>query len=273
MSGQPRPETAAVLVHNAAIASALDEIADVLEIEGANPFRVRAYRNAAQLIGRYGREVADMLQGGEDLTSLPGIGADLAGKIAEIASTGRSAFLEELHAQVPESLSALLKVPGLGPKRVAILHQQRGIGTLDELHRAALDGRIRTLRGFSEKRERDILDALEALRVTSGRFKLVTAAEYVEPLLAYLKTAPGAGRVIAAGSFRRCRETVGDIDILATAPVSDPIMRRFTAYEEVRDVLAAGPLALDGNLESRPAGRSPGRPRAKLRRGAALLHG
>jgi DNA polymerase (family X) len=230
-----------MLIHNAEIASALDEIADVLEIEGADPFRIRAYRNAAQLIGRYGREVAAMLQAGEDLTSLPGIGADLAGKIAEIAATGRSAFLEELHAQVPESLSALLKLPGLGPKRVAILHQQLGINALEQLHRAALDGCLRTLRGFSEKRERDILDALETMRVTSGRFKLVTAAEYVDPLLAYLKTTPGASRVIAAGSFRRCRETVGDIDILATAPVSDPIMRQFRAYEEVRDVLAAGP--------------------------------
>ena len=230
-----------MLIHNAEIASALDEIADVLEIEGANPFRIRAYRNAARLIGDLGREVTDMVRVGEDLTGLPGIGADLAGKIAEIAATGRSAFLEALHAQIPESLSALLRIPGLGPKRVALLHRQLGIETLEQLHRAALDGRIRTLRGFSEKRERDLLDALEALRAKPGRFKLVTAAEYVGPLLAYLKAAPGVGRVIAAGSFRRCRETVGDIDILATAPVSEPIMRRFTAYDEVRDVLAAGP--------------------------------
>ena len=146
-----------------------------------------------------------------------------------------------LHAQIPESLSALLRVPGLGPKRVALLHRQLGIETLEQLHRAALDGRIRALRGFSEKRERDLLDALAALRAKPGRFKLVTAAAYVGPLLAYLKAAAGVGRVIAAGSFRRCRETVGDIDILATAPVSEPIMRRFTAYDAVRDVLAAGP--------------------------------
>lgn len=221
-----------MLIHNAEIASALDEIADVLEIEGANTFRIRAYRNAARLIGNYGREVADMLQAGEDLTKLPGIGADLAGKIAELAQTGRSAFLEELHAQIPETLTVLLRIAGLGPKRVALLHQQLGIDTLEQLHRAALDGRIRTLRGFSEKRERDLLEALEALRAKPGRFKLVTAAECVGRLLAYLKAAPGVGRVVAAGSFRRCRETVGDIDILATAPLTEPIMRRFTAYDE-----------------------------------------
>ena len=98
-----RPEAATVLIHNAEIASALDEIADVLEIEGANPFRIRAYRNAARLIGDLGREVTDMVRVGEDLTGLPGIGADLAGKIAEIAATGRSAFLEALHAQIPEA--------------------------------------------------------------------------------------------------------------------------------------------------------------------------
>jgi DNA polymerase (family 10) len=184
----------AVLIHNAEIASALDEIADVLEIGGANPFRIRAYRNAARLIADLGREVTDMIHVGEDLTSLPGIGADLAGKIAQIATTGRSAFLEELHAHVPEGLSALLRIPGLGPKRVALLHRQLGIDTLEQLHRAALDGRIRTLRGFSEKRERDLLEALEALRAKPGRFKLVTAAEYVGPLLPYLKAAPGVGR-------------------------------------------------------------------------------
>ena len=101
-----------MLIHNAEIASALDEIADVLEIEGANAFRIRAYRNAARLIGNYGREVADMLQAGEDLTKLPGIGADLAGKIVEIAQTSRSAFLEGLHAQIPETLTVLLRSPG-----------------------------------------------------------------------------------------------------------------------------------------------------------------
>jgi len=227
-------------VHNADIAAVFDEIADLLEIEGSNPFRIRAYRNAARTLRDLPRDISAMLDRGEDLTELPSIGEDLAAKIKEIVATGTAAMLEEHRKKVPATLKELLKIPGIGPKRVAALYRDLGIRTLDQLEKAAQAGRVRALPGFGEKTERHILDQLRARTGEPKRFQLAIATQYAEALIAYLKQSPGVKQVMAAGSYRRAKETIGDLDILVTAAPGSPVMERFVSYPEVEEVLAHG---------------------------------
>lgn len=227
-------------VHNEDIAAIFDEIADLLEIESANPFRVRAYRNAARTLRDLKREVAAMIAEGEDVTELPGIGEDLASKIKEIVKTGTAAMLEEHRKNVPATLTALLKIPGLGPKRVQTLYHKLGIRTLENLRNAAREGRVRTLQGFGAKIEQHILEQLQARTGEAKRFKLATAAQYAEAFISYLKTSAGAKQVVAAGSYRRAKETIGDLDLLVTASSGSPVTDRFVSYPEVREVMAHG---------------------------------
>lgn len=227
-------------IHNADIAADFDELADLLEIEGANPFRIRAYRNAARTLRDLPDDVTAMLEKGEDLTELPGIGKDLAAKIKEIVETGTAAMLEEHRRTVPVTLTELLKIPGIGPKRVKALYHDLGIRTLDQLQKAAEEGRVRTLRGFGEKTERYMLHQLKARTGEEKRFKLAIATQYAEALIAYLKESPGVKQVVAAGSYRRAKETIGDLDILVTAAPGSSVMDRFVSYPEVEEVLARG---------------------------------
>jgi len=227
-------------IHNADIAADFDELADLLEIEGANPFRVRAYRNAARTLRDLPSDVTAMLERGEDLTELPGIGKDLAAKIKEIIETGTAAMLEEHRKTVPATLTELLKIPGIGPKRVKALYHDLGIRTLDQLQKAAEEGRVRSLRGFGEKTERYILNQLKARTGEEKRFKLAIATQYAEALIAYLKESRGVKQVVAAGSYRRAKETIGDLDILVTAAPGSAVMDRFVSYPEVEEVLAQG---------------------------------
>ena len=227
-------------VHNADIAAFFEEIADRLEIQGANPFRIRAYRNAARTLGELPQEARALLEKGEDLTRLPGIGDDLAAKVQEIVTTGRSSLLERLRRELPPAVTELLQIPGLGPKRVKALYHDLEVQTVEQLYRAARDGRIRALPGFGEKTELNILQAVEAHVSQARRFKLAVAAQYAEALTAFLQAVPGVEQVTVAGSFRRMRETVCDLDILVTAAAGSPVMPRFTAYDEVADVLSAG---------------------------------
>ena len=227
-------------VHNADVAAIFDEIADLLEIESANPFRVRAYRNAARTLRDLGRDVVAMMAEGEDLTELPGIGEDLASKIKEIVKTGTAAMLEEHRKNVPATLTNLLKIPGLGPKRVQALYHKLGIRTLEDLRNAARDRRVRALQGFGAKTEQHILEQVQAKTGEAKRFKLAIAAQYAEALISYLKTSAGAKQVVAAGSYRRVKETIGDLDLLVTAPSGSPVTDRFVSYPEVREVLVHG---------------------------------
>lgn len=228
-------------IHNADIAAIFDEIADLLEIQEANPFRVRAYRNAARTIEGLGRDLRSLLHRDGVLPKMSGIGADLAAKIGEIAETGRCALLERLRKELPPAIVELLKIPGLGPKRVKALYHDLDVQTPEQLYRAARDGRIRALHGFGEKTERNILAAMEAHLNHTRRFKLAVAAQYADALTAYLRQAPGVERVVVAGSFRRMRETVGDLDILVTAGTDSPVMARFVAYDEIGEILSHGP--------------------------------
>jgi DNA polymerase (family 10) len=227
-------------VHNADIAAIFEEIADRLEIQGANPFRIRAYRNAARTLGELPQDARALLKKGEELTRLPGIGDDLAAKVQEIVTSGRCSLLERLRRELPPAVTELLQIPGLGPKRVKALYHDLEVQTVEQLMRAARDGRIRALPGFGEKTELNILQAVEAHASQMHRFKLAVAAQYADALTAFLQAVPGVDQVTVAGSFRRMRETVGDLDILVTAAPDSPVMQRFTAYDEVADVLSAG---------------------------------
>jgi DNA polymerase (family 10) len=238
------------MVHNADVAAAFEEMADLLEIEGANPFRVRAYRFAARTLRDLPAEVGEMVAKGDDLTSLPGIGDDLAGKIKEILATGTAAAIEAQRKRVPATLTELLRIPGLGPKRVKTLAHELKIRSLSELQTAAQAGRVRTLAGFGEKTEQHILDALATRLAEAPRVQRAVAIPSAEALVAYLEQSSGVSRVIAAGSYRRGLETIGDLDILVTAPAGRAVMDRFVAYQEVRDVLARGETKSSVRLQS-----------------------
>ncbi|MDD5676813.1 MAG: DNA polymerase/3'-5' exonuclease PolX [Kiritimatiellae bacterium] len=227
-------------VHNVEIAQALNKLADLLEIEGANAFRVRAYRNAAHLVESLPRSVADMVAANEDLSELPGIGEALARKLKEIVETGHLAALEQEEKHVPAALSDLMKIPGLGPRRVHELFEKLKITDLASLEHAVRAGKFQTLDGFGEKTEARIREYLDRKTQTPPRMLLVTAEQVVESLLKNLRGVKGVKRVVPAGSFRRRRETVGDVDILATCADSAEIMRRFVGYEDVTEVISHG---------------------------------
>lgn len=227
-------------IHNADIAARFEEIADLLEIRGENPFRIRAYRNAARTLADLALEMAELLQQGKVIPHLPGIGKDLANKIIEIVDTGTCAKLEELRKAVPPGIPALLKVPGLGPKRVKLLMAALDIRSPAQLQRAAREGLIREIPGFGELTERHILDALEAQLGEVKRLTLAHASRYAEPLLAYLRRVRGVKEAVAAGSYRRAKETVGDLDLLVTAADPPAVMKAFVGYDEVEKVVSQG---------------------------------
>jgi DNA polymerase (family 10) len=225
--------------HNADIAAIFEEIANLLEIQGANPFRIRAYRNAARTIGELSTEAYVLVEKDEDLTRFPGIGHDLSAKIQEIITTGHCSLLDRLHTELPPAVTELLKVPGLGPKRVRHLYHDLDVQTVEQLYCAARDGRIRALPGFGEKTELSILQAVET-HADQVRPKLAVAAQYAEALRSHLAGVPGVIRVTVAGSFRRMRETVGDLDFIVAATPASAVMQHFIAYDEVAETLAVG---------------------------------
>jgi DNA polymerase (family 10) len=227
-------------VHNADVEAIFKQVADLLEIEGANQFRVRAYRNAARTVGGLSRNVADIVEEGEDLTELSGIGEDLASKIEEMVKTGGLEQLEEIKARTPPGLAELLKVSGLGPKRVQTLREELGITSLDELEHAAKEGHIRHIHGFGEKIEAGILEDLERVREDEGRTLLMVAEQVAEPLVDYLRETEGTSQVVVAGSYRRRKETVGDLDVLVTGDDGTGAIERFARYEDVAEVVSKG---------------------------------
>ena len=224
-------------VHNAEIAAMFDQTADLLDIEGENPFRVRAYRNAARVIGALPQSVKSLLAAGHDLSELPGIGKDLAGKIGDIVNTGRFKLLETLKRKLPGELGEMAALPGLGPKRVKLLYDKLHVGTLADLKHAVETGRLRKVRGFGPTIEQKLVDALKQPR-RERRFKLPAAEADAEALVERLRD---GGQVVVAGSYRRRRETVGDLDILVTGKDGEAIGERLTSYENVAEVLARGP--------------------------------
>lgn len=235
---------------NGEIADMLDEVADLLELDAANPFRVRAYRNAARTVRGLASEVETILARGGTLPKLRGIGTDLAGKITGIARTGRLPLLNDLRGHTPAIATELLRLPGLGPKRVQTLCRALDLHTMEQLHRALLDGRVRELPGFGATVERNLLTALETRPKETGRIQLAAAERIAAPLVAWLEQAPGIGRVTVAGSYRRRQETVGDLDILAVSADGRAAVDHFTRYPQVARVAAAGTTRATVELRS-----------------------
>lgn len=238
-------------VHNADIAAAFRRLADLLEIEGENPFRVRAYRNAAATVGGLPRDAAAMLADGADLSELPGIGDDLAAKIAEMVETGSLHLLEEIETRVPPGLSDMTRIPGLGPKRVKAIHEALGIDDIEALERAAKKGRLGTLPGFGAKTEKKIIEEIGRYEGAEKRLMLIDAEHIAEPLLEFVRAIDGVKQAIVAGSYRRQKETVGDLDILVTAKDGEAVISRFVGYDEVDDIVSQGTTRSTVILKSR----------------------
>jgi DNA polymerase (family 10) len=227
-------------VHNAEIAEMFDQTAELLEIKGDNPFRTRAYRRAARVLEGLPKSAAAMLSAGEDLAELPGIGHDLAGKIASIVETGKFDVLQSLKRELPGDLGEIVAIPGLGPKRVKVLIDELGIRSIEDVRRAVKLGRLNELRGFGPKLQQNIAAAL-AKPVAVKRFKLPFAEAEATALTDWLSAGLDGGQVVVAGSFRRRRDTVGDLDVLATSANAAAVGDRLAHYENVAQVVAHGP--------------------------------
>lgn len=226
---------------NQQIASVFEELADLLEIQGANSFRVRAYRNAARTLENLSESVADIVaQPGRRLTELDGIGQELADKIKTIVQTGALPQLEELRAEVPAGVLRMLRIPGVGPKKVAALFHELGVTTLADLKAACEAGRVAELKGFGKKTAQSILDGIAQAEEAGKRVLISIARASAEAIVDDLKQVPSVSQVSLAGSCRRRRETCGDLDVLAVASDSAEAMNRLAAHPLVEKVLARG---------------------------------
>src|SRR5450759_1960379 len=225
---------------NAELARIFHEIGDMLEVKGELVFKTVAYHKAADAIAHSPVEVSRAYLEGRP-PRISGVGEAIAKKIEELARTGRLAFYEALREEVPPSLVALLGIPGVGPRTVRQLHEELGIETLEDLRRAAEAGSLRELKGMSEKTEQGVLAGIAALESRQERMRLGQAEAQVATLLAELADVPGLRSIQAAGSYRRRRETIGDLDLLAETDRPAELVERFVGLAAVESVLAKGP--------------------------------
>jgi len=224
---------------NQELARIFEEIADLLEIEGADVFRINAYRKAARVIDELGEDVADVAARSE-LTKIPGIGKGTAEKIQQYLAEGRITVHQELRSKLPEGLLTLLTIPGLGPKKVAALYKQLKVTTIEQLRSAIAAGQVEKLPGFGAKSVENILEGIGFLASSAGRTPLGIAWEIAENLVRDVAAFPGVRRAEAAGSLRRGRETVGDLDLLCEAKNGPAVVKAFTKLPHAKKVLAAG---------------------------------
>jgi len=238
---------------NDEIARVFLEMADLLEIKGENPFKVRAYRRAAQIIDHLPDPIADRIARGEDLQEIPGIGEAIAKKSAELVATGKLAAYEELKAQFPAGMIRLLEVQGIGPKTAHRLATELGIDSVAALEQALVDGRVAALPRMGEKTAQNLLRQIQACKGQDRRIPIGEALPIVEEILAALGPLPGVRNLTAAGSLRRFRETVGDIDLMGTADDPGAVVAAFAGLPQIREVLARGPtkasVLLDKGLQ------------------------
>ena len=224
---------------NKFVADTLYMIADLLDMKGEVFYKTRAYRTAAQNIEAMDEDIETFVNQ-KTLESIPGIGEALAKKITELVTTGKLNYLEDLKKEFPAGLVDLLSIPGLGPKKVAAMYSKLGITTLKELREAAGAGKLRGLFGFGEITEKNILRGIQLLEKTSGRVLLNRAYTDGMEYVAYLKSCTQIQHIDVAGSLRRMKETIGDIDILISSKDPEPVMEYFVAYPMVERVLAKG---------------------------------
>ncbi len=226
---------------NRDIAAAFDEIADLLEFQNANPFRVRAYRNAARKLGDLSEPVSEIVADpSRDLTDLEGIGQDLADKIASLVETGQIQMLNELRSQVPEGVLAMVRVPGLGPKKAATLYKELGIASLEMLKAACEADQVSVLKGFGKKTQDKILAGISIAAEGQARMYWAAADEIVQELLAHMRKCKSIRQMEVAGSYRRGKETIGDLDILVDAKEADAAMDQLGKFEESATVIGRG---------------------------------
>jgi DNA polymerase (family 10) len=223
---------------NRSLARVLHEIADLLEIRGENLFRIRSYRLAGESLQTLTRDLTEMVRRGEDFRELPGVGTGIAAKLQELVATGGCAYHQELLTEVPAGLLELLRLPGLGPKGVSLVWRKLGVASAEDLEKAIADGRFRSLPGMKEKKETKIRKGLEDRRRTQRRFLLPEVEAVVARLTRYLE-GQGAARVEAVGSFRRRRESIGDLDLIVLGDAR-ALSEAFVAYPDVKEVLASG---------------------------------
>lgn len=234
---------------NREIASVFEQVADLLEFEGANPFRIRAYRNGARRIAELTEPIAAIAADSDrDLTDLDGIGKDLADKIATLLETGTLPFYEELKARIPESVLSMLRVPHLGPKKAAILYHTLGIATLDQLKAACEAGAVQQLKGFGKKTQDKILAGIDLAVQSEMRIYWSQAEPIVEELLSRLRQEDYVHQIEVAGSYRRGKETVGDLDFLVEATDADAVMDQFAAYDPSAELIGRGKTKLSIRL-------------------------
>jgi DNA polymerase (family 10) len=222
-----------------AVARALRELGMLLEVQGENPFKVRAYENGARALEELPGGLDEVIAAGT-LTELPGIGKALAEKITELAQTGRLALLERVRSELPSGIGDMLRIPDLGPKKVAALLAALSIGSVAELEKACQDGRVREVKGFGEKTEKKILEGIHRMRTASERVRLSDAREVGLRLVRALQATGLAERVELAGSARRWKETVGDLDVVAGSTEPGPLSDAFVALPGVESVVAKG---------------------------------
>lgn len=227
-------------VPNETVAAVFNEIADLLDIQGANPFRVRAYRNGARRVLGYPKSMESLIAEGFDLTELDGIGKDLAAKITEIVTTGKLVFLEELKKEVSPELEQLMHIPSLGPKRVHRLHESLHIDSVADLQRSIETGAVEGLSGFGPKTVMVIEKELEKADFGERRYRLNEIEPVAENIIEYLKASDGIPAIEVAGSIRRRRETAGDIDIVAACEEAHDLMARFVGMGEVAQITMRG---------------------------------
>lgn len=233
---------------NQELADLFSRIANLLEIKGEVIYKILAYRKAADSLENLGRDAADYWRAGQ-LTEIAGIGKAIAEKIDELYQTGKLGFLERLEEEVPPTLIDLLQVPDLGPKKVSLFWKKLQITNLAELEAAALSGQLRRLPGMGEKSEARILAGIQSLARRSDRIPLGKAWPFAQNLLALLRAVPGVEKVELAGSLRRMRSTIGDVDLQAAASDSGPLIEAFCHHPDVERILSQG--AIKASLEFR----------------------
>jgi DNA polymerase (family 10) len=223
----------------AEVAAVLAEIAVLLELQGENPFRARAYATAARAIAQLETNLADVVAAGT-LAEIPGIGETLRDKITTLVTTGQLEFYEQLKAKTPLGLMQLLRLPGMGPKKIKLLYDEMGIDSLEKLKAAAEAGTLAKLKGFGAKTQANILQGIAFVGEMGNRVRLDQAAAIAEPLFAAIRKSRGIRRMELCGSLRRRKETVGDIDILVSADDAGPIIERFVTLPQVQRIAGRG---------------------------------
>ena len=239
-------------MRNSEVAQLLENVASLLEIREENPFRIRAYHEAARHIESMAEDIAKLHQEGR-LREIPGVGESLAAKIDEYMRTGSLRYYEELKEQIAPGLGQLLEVPGVGPRRAKMIHEHLGITTIEQLRKAAEEHKLRTLPGIREKTEEKILREVQRLQERTRRLLLGVALPAAEQVVGMLKGHTAVQRIDPAGSIRRMKETIGDIDILAASHRPREVMAAFTSLPIVKEILLKGPtkssVLVEGNLQ------------------------